>query len=116
MSDDDDRYVLRLLLEFSAEPIRERMESAGYRTGQYVREHDVDEVWALGSVGECAPLVATDSLDEAARFETFRDAGVYRNRVPKDEPVRPDGRPNRPLSAFFTEVLTVAKARERYGA
>jgi hypothetical protein len=41
----------------------------------------------------------------ALRFTTAREALSYWRQISRTVPVRPDGRPNRPLTAFTVEIV-----------
>lgn len=63
----------------------------------------------------CPTYVATDVLDgaislvtdvaKAKRYESARDALDAYNAVSPAIPVRPDGEPNRPMTAFDVEMI-----------
>jgi hypothetical protein len=59
-----------------------------------------------------APMIATvevtDDPAKAARFATATEAWAEWTRVSTTNPTRPDGRPNRPLTAFTVEISTVS--------
>jgi hypothetical protein len=42
----------------------------------------------------------TDVLDKAIRFSSVHEAIEFIRQVPKNKPTRPDGKPNRPLTAL----------------
>lgn len=46
----------------------------------------------------------TRDPNEAKRFTSIADAAEYYQRVSETVPVRPDGRPNRPLTAYTVEI------------
>jgi hypothetical protein len=82
--------------------------SDGNRTphdGRYLKAYD--PTWLHEPVEELpgvdrfvAVLESTANIAEAKRFATLQDAILCRNSVSPNQPVRPDGRPNRPLTAF----------------
>jgi hypothetical protein len=47
----------------------------------------------------------TDDLDHALLFPSAGAAHAYWMRVPTNRWLRPDGKPNRPLTAFHVEVV-----------
>jgi hypothetical protein len=47
----------------------------------------------------------TGKLEDALKFETATEAWNLWRTVPKSRPVRPDGKPNRPLTAFTVEII-----------
>lgn len=57
-------------------------------------------------------LLATKSLDAARKFATSGEALTYYQRTSRTRPVRPDGRPNRPLTAYTIEILPVERKAE----
>lgn len=71
--------------------------------GQYLEDFDFE---AHGGRGE---ITTTPDLARAKRFRDVLDAIAYRNTVPKCRPLRPDGRPNRPLTATHWEVFDPEK-------
>lgn len=52
-------------------------------------------------------LITTPDKDKATRFNTLEDALACYRHVDKRYPVRRDGRPNRPLTAFTAEFETI---------
>jgi hypothetical protein len=62
--------------------------------GLYVRDMDVDAHEGRGL------LDATPFVEDALHFESHADALAYWQRVSDVAPVRPDGKPNRPLTAY----------------
>lgn len=55
---------------------------------------------------------ATGDVEKAYQFATAGAALEAWRAVPESRPTRDDGRPNRPLSAFTIEVLTIDQARQ----
>ena len=45
------------------------------------------------------------SKDDALKFATPREALEYWRRISRTVPIRPDGKPNRPLTAFTIELV-----------
>jgi hypothetical protein len=66
--------------------------------GLYVKDMDVD---AFDGIGH---LSATSRPLQARHFDDLRQALAYYRRTSKVRPVRPDGRPNRPLTAYTVEI------------
>lgn len=62
--------------------------------GQYLAWYDPD---ALGGLGACG---WTDHIEDAKRFPDFISAHDEYRRVSTRYPLRGDGRPNRPLTAY----------------
>jgi hypothetical protein len=65
--------------------------------GQYLAAVDYD-----GNDGR-GTFVWTTELDEAIHFDGFASAIDAWRRPSRLRPLRPDGRPNRPLTAFHVE-------------
>lgn len=62
--------------------------------GQYLKSFDPD------GDPERGLSVWTPDIQQAQRFKTAGEAFRFWKQVRKSEPVRPDGKPNRPLTAF----------------
>lgn len=69
-------------------------------TGQYVETYDPEAFGGLGDV------TTTTDPAKAARFPDTVTALHTWQIAPQNRPMRLDGRPNRPLSAFSIEVVT----------
>lgn len=67
--------------------------------GMYLRAFDHE---AHGGQGEG---VFTNDLDQAMRFADSEAAFSFWRRVSRIRPVRPDGKPNRPLTALTIVVV-----------
>jgi hypothetical protein len=67
--------------------------------GLYVKAYDPDFRWGRGEI------VGTKDKDEALKFETLQGALTEYRRTSKVRPLRPDGKPNRPLTAYTIEVV-----------
>lgn len=50
-----------------------------------------------------------ENRDEAKVFQSLEEAHAYWTQVPKVMPTRPDGKPNRPLTAFTVEVRPIER-------
>jgi hypothetical protein len=61
--------------------------------GQYLKDFDFE---AHGGVGL---ITMTPKVEEAKRFPDMVEALRYYRRSPECRPTRPDGEPNRPLTA-----------------
>lgn len=68
--------------------------STGNVAGQYLSTYDPEAHDGWGDA------LWTDKLDEAMKFANIGDAFALWKSSPKSRPKRPDGHPNRPLSAF----------------
>jgi hypothetical protein len=79
--------------------------------GQYVVEYDPDPnpapAMGPGWYLTCH-LVTTPELDKAARFSTQVAMETWR-RQSRTAPLRPDGKPNRPLAAFTVVIFDADK-------
>lgn len=71
--------------------------------GGYLRRYDPEAHDGQGH------MESTNDVAEAVRFETVADALRAYQAVPKKRPRRPDGRPNKPLTAFTIEVVEAPK-------
>lgn len=67
--------------------------------GQWVKDMDVEFGNGRGY------LTATRHRSEAMRFADAGEALAYWQRTSKVRPLRPDGKPNRPLTAYTVEVV-----------
>jgi len=66
--------------------------------GQYVEKYE-DHPLPAGEV------TFTPAPARAKRFSTSREAALFWQQTNKAMPVRPDGKPNRPLTAFSVEIV-----------
>ena len=65
----------------------------------YVRDVDFDADEGRGRI------VMTQKLEEAKRFDSPGEALEYYRTASKVVPLRPDGRPNRPLTAYNVQIM-----------
>lgn len=72
---------------------------------QWLVEYDPDG----GENPYAGRIVTTPNLDEARRF-TAAEATATWMQVSKAHPTRPDGKPNRPLTAFSVEISNLLRA------
>jgi hypothetical protein len=70
--------------------------------GQYLRSYDPD---AFDGQGD---MTATHDLKEAKHFSDIKAAMEFYRQVSTVRPVRGDGKPNRPLTAFTVSFKSVA--------
>lgn len=49
----------------------------------------------------------TDDPQRAMKFASPENAYDFMNQVPPELPVRPDGKPNRPIRAFTLEIANI---------
>ena len=73
---------------------------------QYVVEFDAgrDGIEPLSGLPIICHLVTTPDIDKATRFPFAEAVGLWRSVDPRI-PVRPDGKPNRPFTAFSIEMF-----------
>jgi hypothetical protein len=70
--------------------------------GLYLRDYNLEDFEGLGSFELTADITEAKRWASAAEaLEAYRTASAVR-------PLRPDGRPNRPLTAFTVEVVPYA--------
>jgi hypothetical protein len=67
--------------------------------GEYLKEYDPTAFDGYGDI------VFTDLKKDAIIFDSFTEANVFINQMPNNRPLREDGRPNRPISAFTLELI-----------
>jgi len=81
--------------------------------GQYLVEYDLtrDGVEPRTGASMMVHLVTTPDITKAARYETGAALELWRSVDPRC-PVRPDGEPNRPLTAFSIEIGPVEEVNE----
>lgn len=68
----------------------------------FLKEYDADVDGYNGAIE------FTDSIEDAMKFADFAAVMACWKRVSNTVPVRPDGKPNRPLSAFSISPVDVA--------
>jgi len=71
--------------------------------GEYVKAFDFEADDGLG-FGEFTP-----DIDAAMQFEDVAAAGEFWRTQSKTRPIRPDGQPNRPLTALSVEIVKRGK-------
>ncbi len=73
--------------------------------GQYVVEYDPGRngIEPLSGQEMLCHLVTTPDVDKATKFDGPDAFELWRKPDPR-RPLRPDGRPNRPLTAFTVEI------------
>ena len=69
--------------------------------GQYVVEYDPDRAPASPC---CAHLVTTPDIESATRYTKLEALELWR-KVDPEHPLRRDGKPNRPLTAFSVAII-----------
>lgn len=79
--------------------------------GQYVVEYDPSRIGTHPVTGNPMPvfhLVTTPDISRATRFSSAETVDLYR-AVDRRNPVRADGEPNCPLTAFSVETETISE-------
>ena len=71
--------------------------------GEYLVSFDAEAEGGQGFV------VSTSDLQQARRL-SFKEAWQLLGTVPTSKPVRPDGKPNRPLTATTWQILPIERA------
>jgi hypothetical protein len=69
--------------------------------GKFVKSFDPDAHRGRGAV-----VAVLEPLD-ALRFTTTAEAHSFWRQASKVQPLRPDGKPNRPLTAYNIEIIAV---------
>lgn len=83
---------------------------ANHLHGLYLAAYDPDaDAPDAGPLG--GRIEWTTDLDAAKVFDGFRAAHAEWTRQSTRVPLRPDGQPNKPMTAFHIEVVTMAAAR-----
>jgi hypothetical protein len=85
--------VIKCICRAAGETPREEL-------GAYLREYRPHE-------GKYGAIVWTHDLARAHHYPSMFEAMAAYRTVNKTEPMRPDGRPNRPLTAFTIELVKV---------
>lgn len=81
------------------------MTNSGAPVGAYLKSYDPEAYDGRGWADW------TNDLDEAQTFPESIAAFRHWQSVPASRPTRPDGHPNKPLTAFTVEILSVDDAR-----
>lgn len=102
----NEKYVLvnRGLARFRVSDPRS---PAAHLHGQYLKEFDPEYKFGLGKA-EWTPILA-----EAMVFDSMIEAYEELGRSPLIKPLRDDGKPNRPLTAFHIECAPLAEEERR---
>lgn len=74
--------------------------------GQYLTHFDPN-AHAPGRSYPTGEIAFSHSVGRALRFETFKEALAFWGQPSTVVPVRPDGAPNRPLTAFTVEIVSI---------
>jgi hypothetical protein len=85
------RYVIRLLSIAGCRALR------APELGGYIKSFDAEANDGMGAV-------RTGSIEDALVFDTKHSAILFWQQSPKCRPLRPDGKPNRPLTAYDVEI------------
>lgn len=92
------KYVLQIVGQ------RGRVHFGTAKVGSYVVSYDPDAHNGRGYVE------GNLDLKKAKRFGSFEEAVEYWRQVSTVKPTRPDGKPNRPLTAFSVTVMSEKQA------
>jgi hypothetical protein len=95
------RYVIRcegLVGSIASEILRRTPKLKDDLIGTYLKSFDLE---AHGGQGFAT---WTDYIRDALEFDSFFAAMEYWRQTSKVRPLRPDGRPNRPLTAFSVSI------------
>jgi hypothetical protein len=99
-----------------SEPFLMRIESlvSGHSTpfdGKYLMEYDADRP-GLDPDGNpmLVHIVCTDDPMKAIQFHNLMEYHALWTKTPKRQPIRPDGKPNRPLTAFSVSTISLKEA------
>lgn len=84
-------YRIKVVSFANGQPCRE--------AGSYIKNFDAEAYPARGSV------LLTWEPEDAKRFSNQQQAFEFWQTQCKHEPVRPDGRPNRPLTAYNVSIV-----------
>lgn len=77
--------------------------------GQYIVNYDPErDMWSRYGLMACY-LETTWKVEDARTFDTPGEYLDYWRKIPAKEPIRPDGEPNRPLTAFTVEALKLVE-------
>lgn len=76
--------------------------------GEFLVEYDPGRDGMAGGLPMTAHIKTTPRLSEAKRYAGMAEAHAEWIRVDPRQPIRIDGKPNRPLTAFSCEFKTVA--------
>ena len=87
-------YAMRLLLWANGKPL--------HCAGEFVKSVHVQE-----APNTIEWLTTTPNIKEARTWETPRDALETYEEVLISNPVRPDGKPNKPLTALTVELVKI---------
>lgn len=69
--------------------------------GQWLKSYDPEAFRGRGSAEW------TNDVNQAMRFPSTIEAMRYWQQIPRTRPLREDGKPNRPLTAFSVELLAI---------
>lgn len=85
-------------------------------TEDYLEDYDVDYQPEPGSFAFNPAVTGiatwTDDIDKALKFDSFKDAVATWQTQSTKVPLRPDGEPNRPLTAYTVSPVKVEQQQE----
>lgn len=94
-------YVLKLLFLVSGAPTP--------ADGRFLKAYDPTFLKAPMPDGrQVAVLETVWDVGDAMKFRSFEDAHETWMKVSPNYPVRPDGKPNRPLTAYTCEIIPLS--------
>lgn len=98
------KYVILIMDVAGSGPLRS---SGAGPLGQYVKSYDPD----IGNGVVTGEVEGTFDPSEALTFDSSEEAYDFYRRTSTTVPLRPDGKPNRPMTAFTIEVLPLQDAK-----
>jgi hypothetical protein len=97
----DECYVMQVLGSALGEVV--------FETITFVKDHDFEMDHGRGC------LYTTENLEEAMLFTSRWNAHEFWLRKSEKYPIRPDGHPNRPMSAFTVSIMKKKEAKSGKG-
>ena len=70
----------------------------------YLKEFDFEARNGLGTI------ITTDSIQEAKSFSGIAEAAEFWKTISTTRPIRPDGKPNRPFTAYTILMVPIKYA------
>jgi hypothetical protein len=72
--------------------------------GEYLKSYDPEAYDGRGDA------LFTGDIGEAMKFTSHGEALTFAMTVPKSRPLRADGKPNKPLTAFTLEIMPIGES------